>query len=196
MATALLAPPATTAPSDDRLYRIPLDRYHAMIGAGLFTPEDRVELLEGVLVETMPTKPPHVYCLGVLFDVLRETLPPGLHLRAQQPITLENSEPEPDLAVVRGSHADYADRHPGLGDIALVVEISDTTLHRDRGWKKRIYATAGIPFYWLVDLNSRIIERYTQPSDGDYAVMESYGEDGSIPAFDSVIAVNGILPPA
>lgn len=88
---------------------------------------------------------------------------------AQEPITTSDSEPEPDVVVVRGERRRYHDRHPGPEDVALVVEIADTTLQRDRTIKKRLYARAGIPRYWIVNLVDRQIEAYAQPRGGDEA---------------------------
>ncbi len=75
-----------------------------------------------------------------------------------------DSEPEPDLAVVRGNLDQYEHSHPGPQDVALVIEVADVSLHRDRSIKKRVYARAGIPVYWIVNLQERRIEVYTAPS--------------------------------
>src|SRR5262249_30190275 len=91
-------------------------------------------------------------------------LPPGWDLRVQSAITLKESEPEPDFAVVRGDESAYLARHPGPADIGLVIEVSDSTLDGDRADKGRIYARAGIASYWIVNLIDRQVEVYTAPS--------------------------------
>jgi Uma2 family endonuclease len=83
---------------------------------------------------------------------------------SQEPVTTVDSEPEPDVAVIRGLREKYVDRHPGPEDIGLLVEVADTSLERDRGWKKRIYAAAEIPVYWIVNLVERHVEVFTGPS--------------------------------
>ncbi|BDA67153.1 hypothetical protein RIVM261_027730 [Rivularia sp. IAM M-261] len=91
-------------------------------------------------------------------------------VHAQEPVTLQDSEPEPDVVIVRGNTRDYTECHPGSNDLALVVEIADSTLERDRSYKKRIYARTGIPVYLIVNLVEQQIEVYTQPdSSGEEA---------------------------
>lgn len=96
---------------------------------------------------------------------------------SQEPITLTDSEPEPDAVVVRGNTRQYLDRHPEAGDVALVIEVSDTTLQQDRTTKKRAYARAGIPVYGIVNLSESQIELYTQPSQvqAEYLGRRDYG---------------------
>jgi Uma2 family endonuclease len=91
-------------------------------------------------------------------------VPAGWDLRVQSAITLAESEPEPDFAIVRGDETAYLARHPTAADIGLVVEVSDSTLPGDRDDKGRIYARAGIPSYWIVNLINRQVEVYTAPS--------------------------------
>ena len=99
-------------------------------------------------------------------QALERVIPTGLFIRTQNPISLADSEPEPDLAVIRGRIRDYGRRHPGAPDVGLVMEISDTSLDRDRLAKKRIYAEARIPRYWLLDLNERKLEVYSGTTRG------------------------------
>ena len=93
------------------------------------------------------------------------------HAMIEAGIPLTDSEPEPDLMVARGDSADYPDSHPKAADVALVVEISDTTLARDRGAKMRMYARAGIPAYWIVDLNESRVEVRTDPGEDGYRMV-------------------------
>ena len=145
------------------LRRFSVEQYHALASAGVLTEDDRVELLDGLIIDMPPVGPPHAYSVehGDK-DIISPMLPKGWHVRMQQPITLDTSEPEPDLAVVRGQRKRYLKRHPGPADIALVIEFSDTTLSKDRA-KAVIYAAAEIPQYWIVDLSRRQIEVYRDP---------------------------------
>ncbi|MBM3739214.1 MAG: Uma2 family endonuclease [Acidobacteria bacterium] len=152
---------------------VTVDRYHEMIAAGVLTPNDPIELLEGFLVEKTPKSPPHSFHTNALADALRRMFPAGWHVRSQEPVTLPTSEPDPDISVVQGSFLDYRDRHAGPTDIPLVVEVTDTTGHRDRVTKKRIYAGANIPAYWILDVTSRTLEVYSDcdPDNKDYRTV-------------------------
>ena len=149
-----------------------VERYHEMVQSGALGADDRIELLEGVLVEKMSKNPPHVFAAKALTRLLNRLVPQGWHVTSQDPVTLADSEPEPDLMVVRGDGHEYLSRHPHGTEIGLVVEVADSSLRRDRGIKKRIYARAGIPVYWLIDLTSRTVEVYTGPQGSDYAVRQ------------------------
>ena len=153
---------------NESVWRMPVERYHAMIRSGVLSGEDRLELLEGVLVEKMSKNPAHRIATRKTGDALRAVLPAGWYVDEQAPVTTADSEPEPDISLIRGSTGDYADRHPGPAGVALAVEV----VRRDRSIKKRIYARAPIATYWLLDLNSRTLEVYTQPQSDDYASRE------------------------
>ena len=144
--------------------RLSVSQYHEMIAAGILPSDDPVELLEGWLVPKMVKNPPHSTARQLTTRALEQILPPGWHVRSQEPITLSDSEPEPDVAIVRGDLGQYEHLHPGPQDVALVVEVADASLDRDRSIKKQVYARAGIPVYWIVNLQERRIEVYTAPS--------------------------------
>lgn len=146
--------------------RFSVEQYHRMIASGVLTEDDRVELIEGWVVRQMAKGPEHEYSTGEGQELLRSLLPPGWHVRSQAPITLSESEPEPDLSVVRGTRRDYRDRHPGPDDIALVVEVADSSLLTDRR-KGAVYARAGIPEYWIVNLEDSVLEVHSEPRPGD-----------------------------
>ena len=154
------SPPVT--PSD--LLRLTLDQYHRMGETGVLTPDHRVELLDGLLVSKPMKKRPHVISARLVFDALEAVIPAGWHVAAQDPITLDDSEPEPDVSVVRGDVRTYTSRHPTPADVALVVEVADSSLPRDRDWKKRIYARNALAVYWIVNLVDRVLEVYADPS--------------------------------
>jgi Uma2 family endonuclease len=163
-AEPLKSKPSNVVPDDLVLWRLSVKQYHAMARAGSLDEDDPVELLEGLLVDKLTKKPPHTYTSQQTRLALEGIIPPDWFINSQEPITLDTSEPEPDVTIVRGDRRDYLKRHPGPQDVALVVEVADATIKRDRGTKKRIYARAGIPVYWVINLLEQRIEVYTNPS--------------------------------
>lgn len=149
-----------------RLHRFSVDQYEKMIEVGVLTSNDRVELIEGIVVQKMTQHPPHAVAIDYTLDALRPLLSEGWRLREQKPIKISDSEPEPDLVVVRGPLQRYERRHPGPREIALLIEVADTSLEADRQDKGRTYARARIPVYWIINLNDRQVEVYTQPKSG------------------------------
>lgn len=185
MAVSTKAIPQTVAspliPLPDFVWRLSVEQYHKMINTGILTEDDPVELLEGILVTKMPKNPPHSLVTQLVRDALARIFSLGWCVNTQEPITLAGSEPEPDVAVVRGERRQYANSHPGAGDTALVVEVSDSSLPRDRGLKKRTYAGAAIPMYWIVNLAERKVEAYSEPSGLDYQQRQDYDDTTEIP---------------
>lgn len=153
--------PTTAAPPGGWFYRLSVDDYHRMIEIGVLRSDSQVELLDGYLVRKMPKNPTHPTALQRTRKRIEARIAQGWTVRIQDPITLATSEPEPDVAVARGSDDDYETRHPGPTDLGLVVEVSDTTLATDRNWKRDIYEAAGLVVYWIVDLLHRQVEVYT-----------------------------------
>lgn len=204
IATASAPAPAngTLAPFASHLFRIGVGQYHDMIERGILGPDDDVELLEGLLVRKMSKNDPHIYSTEQLRDVVGPLLPAGWIMFSQNPVTTDDSEPEPDASVVRGRRLDYRTRKPGAADTGMLAEVADTSLERDRA-KCRIYARAGFPVYWIVNLVDRIIEVYTRPQgtgdEADYQSRQDYHETDSVPlVLDGVeigrVAVRDILP--
>jgi Uma2 family endonuclease len=178
---------------------ITVDQYHDMISQGLLTPEDRIELLEGDLVEKMSKNPPHSFVTEATRAALERLVPSAWYARAQEPITLSESEPEPDIALIRGDRRDYVTRHPGPAEVALVVEVCDSSIERDRIIKKRIYARAAIPEYWIVDVNLRTVDVYSRPLGGEYRDHRVLAPGESLPlTIDGTaigeVPVNSLLP--
>lgn len=188
MAPAPLGTPvAQPVESDDYegIWRLSVDQYHSMIRVGILTAEDPVELLEGVLVQKMPKNPAHVTAKRLLVRALERILPAGWIVDSEAPVTTDDSEPEPDIAAVRGTERAFNTRHPGPEDAALVIEIADSSLRRDRGRKKRLYARARVREYWIVNLVDRQVEVYTEPTGPirkpDYRGRCEYGETAAVP---------------
>lgn len=162
------------------VWKFSVKQYHEMINAGILGEDDPVELLEGVLVTKMAKNPQHSLVTNLLREALARLISQGWYVNTQEPITFADSEPEPDVAVIQGALRQYADRHPGAEETALVIEVADSSLSRDRGQKKRIYARAGIPVYWIVNLIERKIEVYSEPSELDYQRRQDFESDEEI----------------
>src|SRR5579875_490925 len=122
MSGAIAALPPRAAYTSEPLYRLTVEQYHDLIDRGKLTADDPVELIEGMLVFKMPKNPPHAIVTGLLADLLQAILIAGWHLRIQEPLTLSDGEPEPDIAMIRGNRRAYLSHHPGPADVALVIE--------------------------------------------------------------------------
>ncbi len=215
MSTVLEPPPPSTrapvAPSMpppgpvDLLYRLSVEQYHAMADAGILNRSDRVELLEGLLVAKMTKHSPRIVATDLTQTVLMRTLPAGWFASMQNPITIveSNSEPEPDAKVVRGEPRDYLNRRVTPADVALVVEVADSSLHRDQVTKKAVYARAAIPIYWLLNIPAYRLEAYADPTgpdpSPDYRRRVDHGPDDHVPLIldgqeVARIAVRDLLP--
>ena len=144
--STIIGTPWPPGPPPEPPRPITVEQYHTMIDAGILTEDDPVELLDGILVEKMPKKSPHRVVTGLTRDAVDDVLPAGWYVDSQEPITTSESEPEPDVYAARGKRRDYLGRHPGPGDVGFLVEVADSSLARDRGPKKRIYARARFPF--------------------------------------------------
>ena len=173
------APPAARHTIDAPLYRLTVAQFQAMVRHGILTEDDRVELLHGLIVEKMPLSPPHSFFVTKLMLKFVRLLPDDLHARQEQSIDLTplGSQPEPDLAVIRGSLETYQDQHPAPPDIVLLIEVSDTTRRRDDE-KAALYAAAGVPLYVIVDIQKRELVQHTSPN-GD-----AYTEVRTVESFD------------
>jgi Uma2 family endonuclease len=136
--------------------------YDRLVELGVFRPGERLELLDGFLVVREPQHAPHALAIRACEEALRVAFSVGWDVRVQLPIALDaHSEPEPDVAVVPGSFRDYPDEHPPRP--ALIVEVSDTTLALDRR-KAGLYARAGVPEVWIVNLPERVLEVHRAPA--------------------------------
>ena len=180
-------PPAHTDPFGglDYIRKFTVDEYHEMIKAKILTEDDPVELLEGYLVLKMPRSPAHDYAISTLYKRLCKLIPDSYFLQSQCAATFDTSEPEPDFTIARGPETDYRKKHPGPSDSAVVIEVSSSSLRRDRGFKSQIYARGGIPIYWVVNVDERKIEVYSHPSGSGeaavYARCTEYAETDAVP---------------
>jgi Uma2 family endonuclease len=145
-------------------HSLTVDQYHRMIANGILPEGEPIELIEGCLVEKMSRGTPHDGAMDFLDQSFASLIPAGWFVRSQRAITLADSEPEPDYAVVRGPRVRNRGHHPLATELSLVIEVSDSSLGLDRTYKARIYARPGIPVYWVVNIAEKQIEVYTQPS--------------------------------
>jgi Uma2 family endonuclease len=184
---------ALSSIESDRFRPLKRSEYDQMIGLGLFQNE-RVELIRGVLVKMSPQYAPHASTVQKLNELLLPRLLGRLSVRVQLPLALsEDSEPEPDLAVVPLGH--YATAHPSTA--LWIIEVSESSLKTDR-LKAALYATAGIAEYWLVNLDARVVEVYSSPVGGRYSDVRTLRAGDTLrPAAlpDLAITVAEILPP-
>lgn len=170
--------------------RLTVPQYHKMLDAGIIMEGERVELLEGYLLEKPVRNPPHDGVVTRLTNRLPRHVPVGWVTRVQCAVTFTESEPEPDGAIVRGDDATYDGRHPAPADVGIVIEVSDSSLGFDRREKGRIYARAGVPVYWIINVADRQVEVYTDPQPGasppNYATRTDY-----LPGQDVPILLDG-----
>jgi len=178
-----------------RLFTV--DEYYQMAEAGIFSEDDRVELIEGEVVEMTPIGSRHAACVKRLNRLLSQGVGAEALIGVQDPIRLSPySEPQPDLTLLRPRPDFYAQAHPRPEDVLLVVEVAETSADSDRNVKVPLYARAGVPEVWLVDLSEECIETYRQPSPEGYQEVRRlrYGEQLSPQAFPEVeLAVDDIL---
>src|SRR5438132_11876317 len=150
---SIAAPPGT---------RLTSERYFALIDEGVLGPDDKVELLEGVVVAMAPEGPRHEVAIDKTAEALRLAVAGRAVVRVQHSVHASaRSVPEPDIAVVPGRHDDYARARPRTA--LLVVEVSDSSLTRDRLRKAPVYAAAGIPEYWILNLRDDVVEIFRSP---------------------------------
>jgi Uma2 family endonuclease len=164
-----------------KIYRLSVDEYERMVEAGVLD-DPRVELIDGLLVRKTEKKPPRVIATERLSRLLERTVPEGWHVGKGGPVRIPAfNEPEPDLAIIAGPAADYREEYPGPGEVALLVEVAETSLVHDTGDKLAAYATGGIPVYWVVNLIDSRVEVYTQPGPDGYVSRQEFAPGQHIP---------------
>ncbi|MGA9772174.1 MAG: Uma2 family endonuclease [Blastocatellia bacterium] len=179
--------------------RFTVAEYNLMGQTGILQPDERVELIEGEIQKMSPKGTKHSSSTTYAGDCFRKSLGDRVIVRVQDPIDLgEHSEPEPDLILAIPHKTKYADHHPTPQEVLLVLEISDTTLAKDRIIKARLYSQAGVIQYCILNLNARELEDYRDPDESGYRTKHTYKADESfsLVAFpDLSIAVGELLPP-
>lgn len=175
--------------------------YYRAYEAGVFGPEERLELLDGEIIQKMsPQLGFHAGGVARCGRLLTDAFGRGHSVRQQLPLILNDaSELEPDAVVVAGDDYDWGREHPTATDALLVVEVADTTLRFDRGRKRTAYARAGVREYWIVNLPERCVEVYRNPSRGRFQESVIHGEDRIVTPLavpEATIRVSDLLPPA
>lgn len=171
-------------------HRFTVEQYHRLGELGILTPEDQVELLEGWIVRKMNQRPIHSFIVRSLNECFMRQLPQGWICQCQLPVTTANSEPEPDVAILKGEQSDFRGHHPSGRDCRLLIEVADTSLERDRA-KASIYRLAGVQEYWIINVGEKVIERFvfsTSPNTEPQIVRAS--ESLAIQIGEGVIALD------
>jgi Uma2 family endonuclease len=172
--------------------RITTDRYQKMVASGVLTPSDRVELIEGEILDMAPIGTRHASITGRLFKHLVMGLGESAIVRAANPVDLgEFSEPEPDLVLLKPQSEDYVRAHPRAEDVLLLIEVADSSLAFDQGAKRDLYARYGIREYWVIDANAERVFTYQRPAQGAFCATRDVrrGETLSPIAFPTLQVV-------
>lgn len=164
--------------------------YDVLVEQGMLTEQDRIELLDGELVAMSPQNAPHAGLVEALNERLMPALAGTARVRVQLPFAAgEHSEPEPDVAIVPADEP--RDRHP---ERALhVVEVADTTARLDLVRKSRIYAAAGVPTYWVIDIGDQVVHVHTGPSDTGYGTVTQHGPDELLDACGARLTLRALM---
>lgn len=178
-------------------FRFTISQYHQMSEAGILSENDKVELINGEIIEMSPIGRRHTACVNRLNSVFSELLGKKVIVAVQNPILLNNlSEPEPDIALLKPRTDFYESGHPQPQDIFLLIEVADSSIEYDRDVKIPLYASSGITQVWLVDIYQQVIIVYRYPSENGYRDIQtlSRGEKLSISAFpENNLFVDDIL---
>jgi Uma2 family endonuclease len=187
----------TEAPFTIRKWTV--KEYHKLGEMGFFHPEERVELLSGNIIKMSAKGTAHTSALGRTDNLLQNLFGNLAWVRIQDPIALDdNSEPEPDIAVVRIDPFDYATHHPTPSEVYLIIEVADSSLTFDREIKAKAYARSGITDYWVLNVNERQLHVFREPLEDGYQSELILGENGSISPLQFLtvnIAIQAMLPP-
>lgn len=178
-------------------HRFTVDEYHRMSVGGILVEDDRVELIDGEIVEMTPIGARHAACVRRLSRLFSRGLGERAVVDVQNPVRVgERSEPQPDVALLRPRPDLYAPSHPGPGDVLLLVEVAETSARIERAVKVPLYARAGIQELWLVDLAEEVVEVYRRPLPDGYQELQRVGrgQQLSSQAFPDVpLAADDIL---
>jgi Uma2 family endonuclease len=169
------------------LHKWSVEDYHRMIETGILDGKP-VELLKGEIIEMSPEGIPHSFTNDSIAEYLREQLRGIAKVREAHPVTLDDSEPEPDISVVRLPNTIYAQHHPYAQDIYWLIEIANNSLDKDLNEKRTLYASSGIPEYWIVDLKHKKLWVFTKPQNDDYSQIQELTSGTITPlAFPNIV---------
>jgi Uma2 family endonuclease len=168
---------------------VTVKRFQDMVAAGVWRDDERIELIDGEIVDMAPIGGAHAWGVSRIADLLRPRVGERAYVWNQSPVVLgERSQPQPDLALLRPKAGGYGLALPTAEDVLLLIEVSDTTLDYDRGVKLRLYASSGIHEYWIVDLQAERVEVYRRPEALGYASQEVVSGDDRL----TVAALPGV----
>jgi Uma2 family endonuclease len=203
MTPAVLEKPEITCQieeEDPRPRRWTRDEYYQLAEFGIIGPEERLDLIDGqILRHTRPITPQHSTSLHYVRRSAEVAFGPGYFVTSRRPLFIdEYNEPEPDIIIADGTMDDYEDHHPGPSEVRLVIEVSDTSLRFDRKRKTSVYARAGIPEYWIVNLQTRqLIVQRSPSAKGAYSESMELGDGDTVTplhAPTATIAVSELFP--
>src|SRR5437588_4070736 len=158
-----------------------ITEYKRMAETGILSEDDRVELIEGEVVEMSPIGSRHAACVRRLDALFNQGLGGAAQVSAQNPVLIDDySQPEPDVALLKPRDDYYSEEHPAARDVLLVVEVADTSVEYDRQVKAPLYARAGVGEMWLVNLQEDAVEVYTRPESGTYRDRKQFTRGDSI----------------
>lgn len=194
--SSTILPPQTSDRMPPSASRLSVAEYHGLIAEGVLGENDRVELLEGCIVSKMTHNPLHDGIIQIVSKRISRCLPAQWDLRIQSAVTTSDSEPEPDIVVVRGDERAYLSRHPSPADIALLIEVAESSLNLDRIEKARLYARAKIAVYWIINLIDAQIEVFSDPTgviaQPEYRQREIFRADALVPVVIDAVEVTKI----
>lgn len=171
-----------------RLFTV--EEYHQMVEAGILHEDDRTELIHGEIIYMSPIGNYHAAIVRRINKLLNDGLTPQAIVDVQSPVRIEDhSEPEPDIMILSFRDDYYASTGVTPKDVLLLIEVSDSTLRYDRNTKLPLYATAGIPEVWIVDVNKQQLEVYRQPDEDRYQSMETLMRDDTVTATQLSLSV-------
>lgn len=184
-------------PERDTEFHWTVDAYYKAYDAGVFGDDRRLELIQGRIIEKMPPKPGHASMADIVAQMLRDAMQPAYIVREEKSIHFSSdTELVPDIMVARGARTDYRLRHPAPEEIALVVEVSNTTVVYDLGGKASLYARAGITDYWVMLVSENAVVVHRDPTPNGYSIVTRLaGEETLSPlaAPDTVWTINTLL---
>jgi Uma2 family endonuclease len=170
-------------PAGTERYRFTTEAYFRMAEVGILADDERVELLDGEIIELSPPGYRHAAVVSRLNSLFAPLAGRRVIVRVQDPLVLSRfSAPQPDIALVRYADDFHAHGHPRGEDVLLAVEVSDSTVRKDLAWKARIYAAAGIPEYWVVDLTTDRVVVHTSPGSHGYGSQQAFSRADSLAA--------------
>jgi Uma2 family endonuclease len=184
--TTILQTSPHPSPTGPRPLRLTCAEFHRLGDLGAFEGR-RAMLINGAMLEQGPMNPPHAITLALVEEAIRTAFGTLWWTRQQLPLILgQDTDPEPDIAVVPGRPRDYS-AHPTTAD--LVIEVADTSLNFDTNDKRLLYAKAGIRDYWVVDINGRLLRIYRDPQGGDYTIQQALGPTDAISPLAAPVSV-------